>query len=96
MNLQYFPQFIRINFPGAALQSNEQINALGEEFKKYLQDKFSNKPDKLETIWNIDPLKVLQTKFKDQLSVNGYHPALIIHFTDFIKKMMAEEEQETT
>ena len=91
MNLEYFPQFIRANYPVIANESNEDLIEIGTEFKKYLEDKFKDNSDKLTSIWNIDGHTVVMNQVrKEPFNVNGYHPALIIHFGDFIEKMNKE------
>ena len=83
MDLKYFPQFFRLNYPKVEA-SIEEINEIGKMFKAYLQKKFEGKEDKLEPIWNIDPMKVIFS-IGHQLKVNGYEPALVLHFFNFIE-----------
>ena len=85
MDLKYFPQFFRFNYPKVEV-SMEEINEIGKMFKEYLQEKFVGKEDKLEPIWNIDPMKVIFNTGRP-LKVNGYEPALIIHFCNFIEEI---------
>lgn len=87
MNLNYFPHFIRKNFPETANESNEDLIEIGKMFKSYLQRKYAGKEDKLNEIWNIDPETVICNETKSlPFKTNGYHPALILHFHNFIKK----------
>ena len=86
MNLQYFPHFIRKNFPAAADFDNETITEVGKQFKAYLKDTFSDKMDRLELIWNIDPMNVILNE-NNLMTHKGYHPALLLHFSEFIDKM---------
>jgi len=91
MNLEYFPQFIRINYPALKNESNEDLIDLGSEFKKYLEDKFTNDMQKLEPIWNIDAHTVIMNQVnKSPFMMNGYNPVLIIHFELFIEKTKNE------
>lgn len=67
--------------------SNEDITEIGIGFKDYLKEKFKGKEDKLEPIWNIDAEKVIMNQVnKEPFKVNGYHPALLIHFNLFVKQ----------
>ncbi len=44
--------------------------------------------DELEPIWNIDAKTVIMKQVKkDPFSVNGYHPALFMLFSEFVDKM---------
>lgn len=88
MDLQYFPHFIRKNFPEVP-GTNEQFIEIGEEFKAYLEETFKGKEDKLVDIWDISPLAVIGNS-EAPFKINGYHPALIIHWHAFIEKMQKE------
>jgi len=88
MDLQYFPHFIRKNFPDAP-GTNEQLIEIGKEFKAYLLETFKGKEDKLEAIWDISPMKVIMNSYHP-FKVNGYEPALLIHWDLFIQKMKKE------
>jgi len=52
MDTQYFPHFIRKNYPKIE-GDNKDFIEIGEDFKKYLLETFKGKEDKLEKIWNI-------------------------------------------
>lgn len=96
MNLQYFPQFIRINYPKVANESNEDLIEIGTAFKKYLEEKFAGDMEKLELIWDIDANAVIMNQVrKNPFMVNGYHPALVFHFGEFVTKMKNEINAET-
>lgn len=86
MNLEYFPQFLFINYPMVKNEASaEDVKTIGEGFKEYLQNKFKGKEDKLEAIWNIDAKHIVMNQVKKvPFLINGYHPALLIHFDDFI------------
>ena len=86
MNLEFFPQFFRTTYPMVEA-TNEEMMKIGQEFKSYLQDKFKGKEDKLEPIWNIDAKTVIMNQVKKvPFMMNGYNPALIIHFGEFAKE----------
>lgn len=89
MNTFYFPAFIRISFSGEGItsESNDLLITLGNEFKSYLQNIFKGDMKKLENIWDIEPMAVVKRKMSDPFAIKGYHPALIIHFCDFMEKM---------
>lgn len=89
MDTQYFPLFCRANSKELQKESNELLIELGNYFKEYLQEKFADKMDILEPIWDINPIKVIMQQ-GNPLRINGYHPALLIHFSDFIEKMKSE------
>ena len=92
MNLQYFPQFFRINYPKVEA-SNEEISEIGIEFKKYLEKTFEGSMEKLEPIWGINPHDVI-TNMGHPFRTNGYHPELIIHFGQFVNKMKNEPTED--
>ncbi len=96
MNLEYFPQFVRFNYPRFATTiSNSDLQELGILFKQYLEEKFIGKEDKLSDIWDIEPKTVVMNQVnKNPLTVNGYHPALILHFHEFCSKLSKEETQQ--
>jgi hypothetical protein len=91
MDTQHFPHFIRANYPVLKNETNELLIELGDEFKKYLEEKFANDMDKLKPIWDIEPKTVIMNQVKrSPFTMNGYHPALLIHFSDFVTKMKNE------
>jgi hypothetical protein len=61
---------------------------LGDEFKAYIAEKIKD-PEKLEEIWDISPITVLKRDGRPPFTY-GYHPAMIIHFTNFISEMEQE------
>jgi hypothetical protein len=89
MNVSYFPAFIRISFQGEGIttQSNALLITLGNEFKTYLKEKYKGDMKKLEDVWDIEPVSVVKRQMFDPFGIKGYHPALIIHFCDFMEKM---------
>lgn len=88
MKTEYFPHFIRANYPMAKDLSNDDISEIGKGFKEYLEKKFEGQIEKLEPIWDIDPKTVVMAQVnKDPFRMNGYHPALFIHFENFCKTL---------
>ena len=83
MDTQYFPHFIRANFDHFEI-TNEDAIEIGDSFKEYLLEKFQGKEDKLEPIWDISPLTVIKNDGRPD-KVHGYHPALLVHFTNFVE-----------
>lgn len=74
--------------------SEDAITTIGVGFKEYLEKKFKGKEDKLEPIWNIDAAKVVMNQVnKEPFKVNGYHPALLIHFQEFCKSFSDTYEE---
>ena len=65
MDLQYFPHFIRKNYPEIADITNEEINEIGLQFKEYLKEIYKGEQDKLDKVWDISPMKVV---------MNAEHP----------------------
>lgn len=95
MNTQYFPHFIRANYKTLVNEPNELLIELGDEFKKYLEDKFKNNNEKLNDVWNIDPHHIIMMQVnKSPFRINGYHPVLIYHFEEFFKKGAEEAKNE--
>ena len=91
MNTQYFPNFIRANYPSVAEESNESLIEIGDLFKEYLQERFCDKMDKLQPIWDIDPKTVVMNQMSGNiLFIKGYHSALFIHFEQFVEKTKKE------
>lgn len=90
MNLQYFPHFIRKNYPDFEI-TNEAAIEIGEGFKSYLQDKYKGREDKLEKAWDISPIKVIMND-GHPFKTNGYEHALVIHFMDYIKLEAAKAD----
>lgn len=91
MEVQYFPHFIRKNYPEIADTSNEDLIEMGKGFKTYLQEVFKNNPEKLKTIWDIKPMTIIMNQ-GHPLKTNGYDPAFIIHFGLYVEKVKKEIE----
>lgn len=80
-----FRYFIRKNWELAGVElDNEHLDTMGEDFHEYLDEKVSL------DIWNKIVPKDLWDVMSNQenpLYTNGFHPAYIIHFTDYVKVM---------
>ena len=85
MDTQYFPHFCRANYKEIGNEPNEDLIELGNFFKNHLKAKFADKMDKLEPIWDISPKTVIN-QIGNPLKINGYHPALLLLFDNFISK----------
>ena len=92
MDTNFFPHFIRKNYPDIE-GTNEEFIEIGEDFKKYLLETFKGDTEKLKDIWDISPKTVIMNS-NAPFKVNGYNPALIIHFGLFVEKMKKQIEDE--
>lgn len=90
MNLEYFPNFMRMNYPEINDATADEIKEIGIEFKKYLEHTFQHNMDKLTEIWAIEPKDIIPN-IGHPFRTNGYHPALIIHFGNFAKEMAQQK-----
>ena len=84
MKTEFFPNFLRAQYPHVDIENKEAIE-IGEKFKQYLKEKFKGEEEKLNTIWNISPIKII-INMNHPLKMKGYEPAFIYHFTEFIEK----------
>lgn len=91
MDLEYFPHFIRKNYPTTTIAnaSNEDLREIGKGFKKYLLEIFKENKEKLDEIWDISPMKIILHQ-EHPLKTNGYEPALIVHFGLYVDKIKKE------
>ena len=90
MNLEHFHCFLSVTHPGAVAElTEEQIRLTGKAFKSYLQKIFEGNEKKLEEIWNIDPVNAMKN-MDHPFRTKGFHPALILHFDQFIKNELAK------
>ena len=88
-----FRFFVRKNYPEAGNQmSNEELDEMAVAFDKYLDDTC-----KTETLEKIKPKSEMDVvlNMDHPLRQNGFHPAIIIHFSDFveIEKVKAEADE---
>lgn len=77
-----FRIFLRINFRDIKITDDES-DAINIEFSKYLQDKCNEKQLK-----NFVPESEVSVMLQVQhpLMMNGFNPAFMFHFTEFIDK----------
>lgn len=80
-----FRYFVRKNFAEAGEQlTNEAIDELGDEFHKYLNIKLNDEAK--ERILPKNAAEVI-INTDNPLKTNGFHPAYVLHFTEWIKIM---------
>lgn len=84
---EWFRFFIRKNYPKAAGFSNNILDELSEEFDKYLRSKLNEY--QLKTILPESIMDIIKN-MDHPLKRNGFHPALFIHFDDFLKAKIKE------
>jgi len=77
-----FRYFIRIQFPDIKDQlTNDDLDALNEGFNEYL-----NKiPEEKRNNFLPNKETDLIVNITNPLYFNGFHPAFVLHFTEFIK-----------
>ena len=93
MDTQFFPHFLRKMYGRDIQITNAQAIELGGEFKAYLTEKLKDVPaEKLEEIWDISPMTVLKRDGKMPFT-EGYHPGLILHFSNFIAELEHENQK---
>lgn len=92
MDTKHFFMFLRINFPTIEITQEDALE-IGEDFKKYLQEVYKGKEDKMEAIWDINPVKAIINK-DHPLMTNGYNSALVFHFCNYVEKTKKELENE--
>lgn len=87
-----FRFFIRKNWVEAGkLLDNESIDNLGITFHEYLNDTIDG-----ATWEKIVPKNALDVMYNmdNPTYTNGFHPAYMLHFTEFVRTMNEEMEQE--
>jgi hypothetical protein len=88
MNLDHFIPLVKALFPGNAA-TDEQIKELGAAFYAHMQQKFKDKPELLEEMIDINPLKA----FMDQdhmLKHKGYNPGFCLHLFEFVEDLQRQ------
>ena len=93
MDTKYFFHFMRINLPEVPV-TEEQALEIGEDFKKFLQNRFKGKEDRLEKMWDINPIKAAMN-FDHPLMVNGYDPAFVLLFGEYVKEEAEKASKES-
>lgn len=84
-----FRYFIRKNFEDIGDElSNEDIDEIGIEFHKYLDEKLSDKQK--QKILPKDVISVVVNS-DHPLKTNGFEPAYVLHFTQWIKESIEKE-----
>jgi len=81
MSSSLFRFFIRKNYSELEIE-NEEIDAIGIVFSEYLKNKLTN--EQLERIVPKSEMYVIMNA-DNLLSENGFHPALVLHFMEFVK-----------
>lgn len=83
-----FRYFIRKNFVDAGKEmSNEDIDDLGIEFHKYLDEKLND--EQKERILPKSAMDVIM-KSEHPLMTNGFEPAYVLHFTQWVELMQSQ------
>lgn len=79
-----FRYFIRKNYPKIGSDiSNEKIDEIGILFHNYLDGKLSEKQK--ENILPKNPSSILMNA-NHPLMMNGFHPAYLYHFMEWVKE----------
>lgn len=92
IDAQYFPNFVRGAIPKAGHLSSEDIMELHGPFCEYLEG-LTPWPLAMDVMVDISPKTVVDRQLRHWGHINGYHPALIWHFTSFTDKMKKEAER---
>jgi hypothetical protein len=94
MQIEHFPLFIAKIFPEAYKQgTTEELKEIGVIFQEYLNKKFKGKEDMLKEISDINPINIIE-HFGTPLRPLGYHPALILHMSQFAEEQKEQLEKE--
>lgn len=89
-----FRYFIRKNFPSInGVLSNKDIDAIGIEFNKYLDSKLNE--EQKERILPKNAMEVIINS-DHPLKVNGFDPAYILHFRQWIKKQSKTDVEDNS
>lgn len=81
MSSSLFRFFIRKNYKELEIE-NEEIDAIGIAFSEYLKNKLTD--EQLERIVPKSEIDVIMTA-DSLLRESGFHPALVLHFMEFVK-----------
>jgi hypothetical protein len=91
---EVFRFFIRKTWPKAGKElSNDVIDSMGIEFKEYLDKETTE--DQRKKFMPLGEFDVI-SNLDNPLRVNGFHPAFTMHFTQFIKKLQDEENDNSS
>ena len=82
-----FRFFVRKNYPSVEI-SNEDLDELCIEFNNYL-DALNLAPELIKKIAPKNEMEVIMA-MDSPLKQNGFHPAMLLHFGQFIAKMQAD------
>lgn len=89
---ELFRYFLAKNFKEAFNQMNvSDMDQLGEEFHRYLAVKLSK--EQMEKIFPVSEIDVIMNS-DNPLKVHGFHPAYLLHFTEWIKIMQEQVNNE--
>ena len=86
MSSTCFRFFVRKNYPSVDI-SNEDLDELCVEFNNYL-DALNLAPEIIKRISPKNEMEVI-LQMDNPLKQNGFHPAMLLHFGQFIAKMQA-------
>lgn len=81
-----FRFFVRKNYPSVEI-SNEYLDELCVEFNAYL-DSLNLTPELIKKISPKNEMEIVMN-MDNPLKQNGFHPAMLLHFDQFIAKMQA-------
>lgn len=79
-----FRFFVRKNYQNIVI-SNEDLDGMCVEFNKYL-DALNLEPDFIEKISPKNEMEVI-LQMDNPIKQNGFHPAIYLHFHQFLAKM---------
>ena len=77
-----FRFFIRKNFPEIGEISNEEIDEIGSEFHKHLDNKLNE--EQKQRVMPKSAMDVIMNT-EHPFRTNGFEPAYVLHFTQWVK-----------
>ena len=86
---EFFRYFIRVHYKGIQL-SNEEIDSLALDFETYL---FQKVGEEKARSWYPESITRLIFQQGHPLKQNGFEPALVLHFLQYVEK--GQEEVKT-
>ena len=87
MTNELFRYFIVKTFP-IVMVDGDELDEINVDFTKYINNKCT--PEQLEKFMPKSALEVI-IQSMHPLKQNGFHPALVYHFTEFIKIQTAND-----